>query len=881
MSEFNASTLKEFSKNLVDNFESKTFNLFLQLISDGDLLNENWVLINSNIRDQIESNFRKKSKQKEATLSTVENVKLSLNFADGIIGILQISAKNNTICNEYVGHKKNIPRLLNNIGRVTLLRNKVSHSNSQNISLNDIRVFLQGAIEYCKTFKFNVLKSEFDLVRNDLVNSIYESKYFVPNLEQSFVDNNLPTPDFENWGFHGRENDIEEVISALRRGHDRIIAITGAGGIGKSALALKIGHEFVSELNNIYFHQIVWISSKTNYLTAEGIKTIADREYQYLDDYKEFLNQLISGLHRKRFLDNVENENVNDLEDLAKEELRQGGLRKLVIIDNLENIDDNRIKAFIKSNFHGMIQCLITSRIGLYDVNKIIPLKGLDKSSSVKLFKKLVKYYSIESNGLSDISIEGWVKQAQYYPLVIKWCLSLVKKGKDFQAAFDQLEKNGNELVKFSFEEVYKKLKNNSKEILRFVCRYKETPERYLIKFMSKLDFNDFEEGIAELSRFSLVVIEHENIDSNRSFELIKPLPLVGVFVEQLVIDSLTTKERIDKAIKSVEEQLHRSKESGSNVPVDYKMTLCERISQSILLEAFKTVSEKKGVEYSRIEKQIIKAKSLAPGFYKTPYYESLIESSKNEYDRRKCMSLLNDAIKIGDIPKSIIDIEVLAEQTRLLIIEKPYDNKISKNSTIILNEDIKKTIAGEYLLSILVKETLKIEPSEKRSKKLNSIISSFFIHENFSQFHIDIIINAKLHRWLIEMISYFIASNEDLPKIYSSIFNDSVDLMSSSNNAEKNVFIYASNICESWNLLRSTPILKDSIRWEVIRKLDEQLIAKYSKKRQDISMLEIIGIYLKCSIDSTQALHDRCINCLKSRNVPNTFKSLMNKNIN
>ena len=880
MSEFNNDTLKEFSKNLVDKFEAETFDLFLDIISEGDVLNENYNLLENTFKTQFEKEFKKKTKNKDAVISSTNDVKISMNFVHGILGILQIASKNNYICEEFVGHKKNINTLINQIGKVTLLRNKVSHAYSQNISLNDIRLFLIGAIEYCKPFKFHVLCSELEMINTDIPSAIYDSKYFVPNLNQNFVKNNLPIPEYRNWGFQGREDDILKIISALRSGHDRIIAITGAGGIGKSALALKIGHELSSDLNNIYFNQIVWVSSKSNYLTAEGIKDISGGEYQYADDYREFLNQLISGIHGQRFLDDVDNVSASELESLAKEELFNDGYRKLVIIDNLENIDDNRIKSFIKNNFHGMIQCLITSRIGMSDINKIIPLKGLDENASFKLFKKLCEYYNLGLEGIDDITIKSWLNNAQHYPLVIKWCLSLVKNGKEFSAAFEELEKYGNDLVRFSFEQVYKKLKTNSKRILQFTCRYDDLPERYLIQFMSKITDNDFEEGIVELLRFSLITVEHETIDKNRSIEIIKPLPLVEVFVEQVIIGSSSVRDRIDKEIKSVEELLQKTKPSDTNTPSGYLLTQSDRIAQSILLEAFKSVSENKLVSYKNITLQINKCKSLAPGYYKTHFYESLIESTKQEYDRRKCITLIDNSIKMGNIPNTLLDIEVLTEQTRLLLLEKPFDKRIYEYSILILKGNINHEMSGESLLEKLLKDVLKTDESNSKSKKLINIINELFSEDELTKHQINCLITSKFYIWIANQISIHIADNKDISETHSNLLLNLKEHLQNSNRKEKNFIEYTSNICESWKIIKSKNLLPDSKKIEIFNLIDTQLLEKYAKQRFEVSMLELSGLYLKCLINQRKDSIEIFKNFLNSRKISKEFKRKMESKV-
>ena len=55
-------------------------------------------------------------------------------------------------------------------------------------------------------------------------------------------NNNLPPPDFDETGFIGRRQQISQLIK-LCHGPYPVITIVGDGGLGKTALALKVGYE--------------------------------------------------------------------------------------------------------------------------------------------------------------------------------------------------------------------------------------------------------------------------------------------------------------------------------------------------------------------------------------------------------------------------------------------------------------------------------------------------------------------------------------------------------------------------------------------------------------------------------------------------------------
>ena len=84
--------------------------------------------------------------------------------------------------------------------------------------------------------------------------------------------NNLPIPDFDETGFIGRRDEVEEV-KKLCLGPYPVVTVVGEGGLGKTALALKVAYDIL-DLHDCPFESVVWSSSKTNQLTGYEITKI-------------------------------------------------------------------------------------------------------------------------------------------------------------------------------------------------------------------------------------------------------------------------------------------------------------------------------------------------------------------------------------------------------------------------------------------------------------------------------------------------------------------------------------------------------------------------------------------------------------------------------
>ena len=116
--------------------------------------------------------------------------------------------------------------------------------------------------------------------------------------EESRCLNNLPIEDYDlDGGFVGRRNEIIKIKKLLYSNQDRIISITGAGGLGKTSLALKIAYSILSEEENPY-SAMIWFSAKENKLTSEnGIVSIESQ----ISDYITLLRDILSVIDKNSF----------------------------------------------------------------------------------------------------------------------------------------------------------------------------------------------------------------------------------------------------------------------------------------------------------------------------------------------------------------------------------------------------------------------------------------------------------------------------------------------------------------------------------------------------------------------------------------------------
>ncbi|MCB0536802.1 MAG: ATP-binding protein [Bacteroidetes bacterium] len=367
-------------------------------------------------------------------------------------------------------------------------------------------------------------------------------------LESNGIINNLPTPDYEyEGGFVGREDDIKEIIKYLQREKFPVVTITGAGGVGKTSLALKVIQEITQKPKSSKFDAIIWLSAKENKLSPFGIEDIEPTFKSFEDLLNTIIDVLGFGIEIKEGINTVE----------KKEETVQLLLEMtqsiLIIVDNLETITDERIINFIidapeKAKF------LITSRKGLGQVERRYELKQLKEKEAIYLFRQLAKDKQVNSLlQIDNETIKRYVNKVSNYPLAIKWVIGQVARGRDINKVINSIDDASGDISKFCFEQIFGMLYNNSKAILYALCCFEEPPTASLLKYVVEIDNQEFDDAIEELILVSLIIPEqfkNEQEEIGRKFYI---LPLTKGYVRQQLNQNGNLRESISVRIAEVE----------------------------------------------------------------------------------------------------------------------------------------------------------------------------------------------------------------------------------------------------------------------------------------------------------------------------------------
>ncbi|EGR2770749.1 ATP-binding protein [Vibrio parahaemolyticus] len=309
---------------------------------------------------------------------------------------------------------------------------------------------------------------------------------FVLSLDIPVVDcatnkkHNLPMPDFDETGLIGRDEDVKQV-KQLCLGGFPVISIVGEGGVGKTALALKVAYELLEDESSP-FDAIVWVTSKTTQITVNEISDIKSAISDSLGILTEIENQLIGeGLS-----------NQNSFEEIVD---YLATFRIALFIDNLETVLDDNIRQFIGALPQGS-KIIITSRIGLGAFEYPVKLQGIQESFAAQLLRTLSKLRNVDSlQALPQKTILSYVNRMHRNPSYIKWFVSSIQTG----LSPENVLQNSDLFLEFCMDNVYKFLSEDARHLtdsMQCAPGLKDIPE---LAFLTDFDGLRSQKAIQEL----------------------------------------------------------------------------------------------------------------------------------------------------------------------------------------------------------------------------------------------------------------------------------------------------------------------------------------------------------------------------------------------
>ena len=264
------------------------------------------------------------------------------------------------------------------------------------------------------------------------------------------VISNLRNPTYTK--FIGREEEIKilkENLSPDERSW--LTIIKGVGGVGKSTLAMKIAHHYIEKFFEIpekeRFNVVIWISAKTVELDVEGIISLSDNDRTL----QEILKKIAIEIKEENLIHGDIDEQVARI-NLA---LTKPNRRSLLIIDNMETIDDKKVRQFLEK-LRPPTKCIITSRERTLNKADIIELQGLSRNEGLELINTETKKREII---LDEKQSESLLNFTWRIPLAIVWSIAQIEYGFNIKDVLFRLgDYTENDIVRYIFNSTLEKI---------------------------------------------------------------------------------------------------------------------------------------------------------------------------------------------------------------------------------------------------------------------------------------------------------------------------------------------------------------------------------------------------------------------------------------
>lgn len=373
-------------------------------------------------------------------------------------------------------------------GKIIPIRNRVMHTRPLEIgdraTLFEIMDEIASKIDWIAWVETNNIKK---MIESEPTKLFEVEKYYRSSIRDS-VYHNLPSPEFDDTGYIGRKKEIKDLKELLQNNRHQIISVIGNGGLGKTALTVKVLYDLIDDVNNEY-EAVLWITLKT--------RTLSHGEFNTLENTVKGIPDLMKNMESQMVFDSNKTSEENILEFLDS-------FKTLLVLDNLETINSNEIMSFLKK-IPDKSKVLITSRHGLGELENRYTLGGLSLNDAAAYFRELSKYYGLKLHELDQSKIKEIVVDNLYSnPLSIKWFITSIFKGLDINTLLN----NKGDLIEFCMSNVYDKLSSNSKHILQLFLIEKYDLSYGEIDFYLDIDSVILRSSINEMLSTNMVVLK-------------------------------------------------------------------------------------------------------------------------------------------------------------------------------------------------------------------------------------------------------------------------------------------------------------------------------------------------------------------------------------
>jgi len=291
------------------------------------------------------------------------------------------------------------------------------------------------------TLFMRVLDGRFFSRKQDEISNLqFQSIQTIPHEARLLLDvyHNLPQKGYAK--FVGRQLELHQVMRFISEDWGAcLLGIIGTSGVGKTTLALEATHRLLQGnllSTGFYPAAIVWATARTAQLTASGVMP----NRQPINTLEDIYTAIAITLKRQDILRAPREEQ----DELIKQVLIERGT--LIVIDNYETVDDDRVFSFLQS-LPPPTKVIITSRYNI-DCPVIIKLNELQKEDGLIFVREEASHKNVN---FSQEDIAQLFEATCGIPLAIVWSIAQISYGFTLEATVQLLEDAGGDVITFCF----------------------------------------------------------------------------------------------------------------------------------------------------------------------------------------------------------------------------------------------------------------------------------------------------------------------------------------------------------------------------------------------------------------------------------------------
>lgn len=297
----------------------------------------------------------------------------------------------------------------------------------------------------------------------------------------------------------GRDELVKKVLSRLYDPQEpSILALSGSAGYGKTEVATQVAKTAIK--NNI-FADVLWVTARQTELVDGRISE--ENQYEVLN-WHRFLHEIADQLKCP----------VEGIRQRFKEE------KLLVVLDNAETADLESILSQLNRILNPS-RALLTSRVKTKPPYVgLIPIEGLDLTSSSELLKDEAEYNNIAVlSQATDTQFERLHKLSCGAPLALHFVVSSVLNYNALEpvlAGLEQAEGQVENFYKFTLETAWQRINKISQDVLRYMGQNDAGVTQAELSSFRGLSDLQLNTALSELRRWYLVEDKTDNKNNLR-----------------------------------------------------------------------------------------------------------------------------------------------------------------------------------------------------------------------------------------------------------------------------------------------------------------------------------------------------------------------------